>query len=66
MLSENVLNFILRFFVGLKLLFNEKMSLRNFIVPAIFGFTWAIIVIIAYGKDGEYGAPRGLLFMQDQ
>ena len=65
MLSENVLNFILRFFVGLKILFIEKMSLRNFLVPVIFGAAWAIIIVLAYRKDGEYGAPRGLLYMQD-
>ena len=66
MLSENVLNCILRFFVGLKLLFFEKMSLKNFLVPAIFGVAWIIIVILAYQKNGEYGAPRGLLYLQDQ
>ena len=65
MLSENVLNFILRFFVGLKLLFFEKMSLRNFLVPAIFGFVWAIVAYIAYNKNGDYGAPKGLMFMQE-
>ena len=66
MLSENVLNCILRFFVGLKLLFFEKMTLKNFLVPAVFGAIWAIVAVLAYQKQGNYGAHRGMLYMQEE
>lgn len=66
MLSENILNCILRFFVGIKLLFFEKMTLKNFLVPAIFASIWAVVAILSYQKNGDYGAPRGLLYMQEE
>jgi len=64
MLIENVMNFVLRFLVGLKLLFNTRETLENFIIPLVFACFWLVIYVLSMKRDGEYGAPAGLLYMQ--
>lgn len=60
MLSENTLNGLLKFAVGVKHIFLYKVFLTNLILPAVFLTIWTGILIIACRKDGEYGAPPGL------
>jgi len=36
------------------------------LVPVIFAMLWIMVCILAYGKKGEYGAPPGMLYMQDR
>ena len=68
MLSENILNFILRFFVGLKSMlknFDEKSEIKSIvymIIPIFFGICWAFICCKALKQDGEYGAPPGMMY----
>ena len=57
---------ILRLFVGLKMMFVDIASRENFFAPTIFASLWIIIGSIAYRKNGEYGAPWGLLYMQQE
>lgn len=68
MICENILNVILRFTVGIKLLLVklafDKVLLKNLIIPICFVFMWLIICFVAYKKNGDYGAPPGMLYMQ--
>ena len=68
MIFENILNVILRFTVGLKLILVDlkfdQVMIKNIVIPVVFTILWAIIGYIAYRKAGEYGAPPGLLYMQ--
>lgn len=72
MLSENVLNFILRFFVGLKSMlknFDEKSEIKSLVymtIPLLFGICWAFVCCKAKKKNGEYGAPPGMMYQQNQ
>ena len=67
MVSANLLNMLLRFFVGIKDdLFIDHRALKNVLVPVIFAMLWIMVCILAYGKKGEYGAPPGMLYMQDR
>jgi hypothetical protein len=72
MLCENILNFILRFFVGLKFMLNnvdEKNSIKSLVymvIPIIFAITWGIICCKSRKKNGEYGAPAGMMYMQQK
>ena len=66
MLSQNILVGILRLFVGLKIMFVDMASRENFFAPTILATLWIIIGVIAYRKNGEYGAPWGLLYMQQE
>jgi len=72
MLSENILNFILRFFVGLKSMlknFDEKSEIKSVIymvIPIFFGTCWAFICCNARKKNGEYGAPPGMMYQHDK
>jgi hypothetical protein len=67
MIFENILNIILRFTVGLKLILVDlkfdQVMIKNIVIPVVFTILWAIIGYIAYRKAGEYGAPPGLLYM---
>ena len=68
MLSENILNFILRFFVGLKFMlknFDGKSEIKSvvyMVIPIFFGICWAFICCKARKQDGEYGAPPGMMY----
>ena len=68
MLIENILNFILKFIVGIKMiidtLLNDKSRALNLVVPIIFGIAWAFVLKIAKRKNGDYDAPPGMLYMQ--
>ena len=66
MIAENLLNFILRYAVGVKFLFFKDVMIQETLVPAIFAFVWFVILAIAYSKDGEYKAPQSLFYMQKQ
>lgn len=66
MFAQNVLVAILKLFVGLKIMFVDMSSREKFIVPTIFATFWFLIGIVAYRKNGEYGAPWGLLYMQQE
>lgn len=72
MLSENIFNSILRFIVGLKFMFNnmdEKNEIKNIIymvIPIIFAIMWFVICCQAHKKNGEYGAPAGMMYMQQK
>jgi len=35
-------------------------------MPTFFGTFWIIMGVLAYRKNGEYGAPWGLLYMQQE
>ena len=67
MFTENILNFILRFIVALKMmvdtLSNDKTKMVYLIIPLIFGIVWVTICYFASKKNGEYGAPPGMLYM---
>jgi hypothetical protein len=47
-------------------MFVDMASRENFFAPTIFASIWVIIGVIAYRKNGEYGAPWGLLYMQQE
>lgn len=64
MLTENVLNAVLRFVVGVKSLFVNHSTLANLLIPILFAVFWSIICTIAVNTDGDYDAPMGLLYMQ--
>ena len=68
MIIENIANVILRFTVGLKLVFIKLtldiVILKNFMVPLMFVCLWIAICYVAYCKNGDYGAPPGMLYMQ--
>lgn len=69
MLAENILNLIIRFFVGLKFMLvnmDEKTSIKSLVymlIPILFASLWAIVCCAARKKDGEYGAPPGMMYM---
>lgn len=68
MILENILNIILRFTVGLKLILVklcfDQVLIKNIVIPIVFTLLWTVIGYMAYRKNGEYGAPPGLLYMQ--
>jgi hypothetical protein len=70
MLTENILNLIIRFFVGLKFMLisiDEKASIKSIVymlIPILFASLWTFICCKALKKDGDYGAPPGLMYMQ--
>jgi len=68
MIFENILNIILRFTVGIKLLLVkltlDQVLVKNMVVPVVFTVLWSLICYIAFLKSGDYGAPPGLLYMQ--
>lgn len=68
MIIENIANVILRFTVGLKLLLVkltlDMVLLKNFMLPLMFVVMWVAIWYVAYCKNGDYGAPPGMLYMQ--
>jgi hypothetical protein len=66
MISENALNCTLKFAVGVKHIFLYKSLLTNMILPVVFFSIWTIIGFNANSKNGDYGAPPGLLYMQQE
>jgi hypothetical protein len=66
MMSENALNCLLKFAVGVKHIFLYKSFLTNMILPSLFFFGWAIVLYLSNSKNGEYGAPPGLFYMQQE
>jgi len=72
MLTENILNLIIRFFVGLKFMLisiDEKASIKSIVymlIPILFASLWTFICCKALKKDGDYGAPPGQMYMQSQ
>jgi hypothetical protein len=64
MLTENILNAFLKLAVGIKLLFVDKRTLGNMLLPVFFAVLWSIIATIACNADGNYNAPPGMLYMQ--
>ena len=67
MFTENILNFVLRFIVALKMmvdtLVNDRSRVLYLIVPLLFGIFWTVICYFASKKKGEYDAPPGMLYM---
>jgi hypothetical protein len=63
MIAENLLNFILRYAVGVKLLFFKDALIQETIIPALFAFFWFVILILSIQKNGDYGAPQSLFYM---
>ena len=47
MIAENLLNFILRYAVGVKFLFFKDVMIQETLVPAIFAFVWFVILILS-------------------
>jgi len=47
-------------------MFLDFASREHFIIPILFASLWIILGVIAYRKKGEYGAPWGLLYMQQE
>ena len=68
MIFENIANVILRFTVGLKVLLVkltiDSVMMKNFMLPLMFVCMWIAICYVAYCKNGDYGAPPGMLYMQ--
>lgn len=64
MMSENSLNITLKFAVGVKHIFLSQSFLTSMILPCLFFGLWSIILYFSNKKDGDYGAPPGLLYMQ--
>lgn len=65
-MSENALNCLLKFAVGVKHIFLSLSFLTNMILPTLFFALWLGVFAIAYTKNGEYQAPPGLLYMQQE
>jgi len=63
MLTENILNAFLRLVVGIKVLFVDKRTLGNMLLPVLFAALWSIIATISCNADGNYNAPPGMLYM---
>lgn len=67
MFAENILNFILRFVVAVKTmadtLIYDKYRAVYMMIPLLFGIIWVAICYISSNKQGEYGAPPGMLYM---
>lgn len=65
MLVENGLNIVLRFFVGLKTVFNQEdggiTAFVNFVLPIIFFYSWIYVRYESSQKNGHYGAPISLM-----
>ncbi len=66
MLSENLLNLILRMFVQVKTMNFERDNLIQCLIPFVLAVCWAIICYVATSKQGDYGAPPGLLWRQSK
>ena len=66
MLTENILNAFLRLVVGVKVLFIDKRTLGNMLLPVFFAVLWSMIATIACNADGNYNAPPGMLYMQQE
>lgn len=66
MMSENALNCLLKFAVGVKHIFLSLSLLTNLILPSVFFALWIGVFAIAYAKNGEYQAPPGMLYMQQE
>ena len=66
MISENCLNFILRFFVEVKTMDFSYRNLSQFLVPVLFFVCWVGICYISTKKQGDYDAPPGLLYLQSR
>lgn len=66
MMSENALNLTLKFAEGVKHIFLSVSLLTNLILPAVLCSMWLGVFVVAYAKDGDYGAPPGMLYMQQQ
>jgi len=80
MLSANLLDLLIKVFVGIKndlfidhrAILSGQVSVKSqemlvgFLAPAIFSALWVIIATIAHSKNGDYKAPPGMLYMQDQ
>jgi len=47
MIAENLLNFILRYAVGVKFLFFKDALIQETLIPAIFAFVWFVILILS-------------------
>mmetsp|Transcript_24173 Transcript_24173/g.37165 ORF Transcript_24173/g.37165 Transcript_24173/m.37165 type:complete len:144 (-) Transcript_24173:832-1263(-) len=66
MLSENLLNLILRLFVQVKTMDFKRENLISCFVPVVFAICWAVICYLSTKKQGDYGAPPGLLWKQSK
>ena len=64
MIFQNLMNSILGFGVGIKILFGTRKSLVDALVPFAFFVAWIFVFYNAYKKNGNYNAPPGLLYMQ--
>lgn len=66
MMSENASNMTLKFAEGVKHIFLDLTLVTNLVVPAALFCIWFGIFVVAYGKDGDYGAPPGMLYIQQE
>lgn len=66
MVTQNTLVALLRLFVGLKSMFTDLTSKQNLLIPAVFGTIWLLLAYLSYKKNGDYGAPWGLLYSQQE
>lgn len=64
MISESILNLVLKVIVGIKELLttDDPKTVIQLVAPIVFGISWIIICYFSKKKDGEYGAPPGLLY----
>ena len=57
----------MRFIVGIKIIMDtlryDKARVIQFVIPVLFGIVWAVVLYLARKKNGDYGAPPGMLYM---
>ena len=67
MVCANMANMLLRFLAGIKEdLETIQVEVQAISAPALFSSFWALVGVLAYRKDGQYGAPPGMLYMQEK
>ena len=64
MIVSDTLSSSIFFMAAFKHLFEPIELLRRVFVPLAFAAVWCCILLTAYYKNGEYGAPKSLFFVQ--
>ena len=55
----------IRFVMAFKQTFVPAEMLHYCLIPLAFGLLWLGVFALAYFKDGEYGAPPSLFYIQE-
>ena len=64
-------NFLKVFYLSMEVIHSKQIVLNllpfeNVRTPSIYAMLWMAIGLVGYMKNGEYGAPPGMLYMQDK